>query len=216
MRRLTVSEIAAYKAQLSSWLRLDEVNPIIADIRRKTEFYATSQGGLKFWREAFVGMSCAYLTHASHFRLGADPPDFELRYGRRKQGFEVVQVIPKGWRIGDEYNTYADEMNRLRTTQLKSRSYRERQTESETVVDDVQELLRAKMMKNYDRRFILVVDIFHDLFLSTDFGHVRALSRVARQGLSSFSEIWLRQASNILRVSPFSVSLISSTWPNEE
>lgn len=215
MRRLTATELSAYKTRLSSWLRLDQVNLIMAEIGEQSQFYAVSQGGLKFWREAFVGMSCAYLTHADRFRLGADPPDFELAYGKRRQGFELLQVMPKGWRLGDEYNTYADELNEFGSTKLKSRSYRERQTESETVVDDVRELLQAKVAKKYDNRLILVIDIFHDLYFSTDSGHVRVLSRVAQQGLSSFSEVWLRQANHIVRVSQNSVSMISEAWPSD-
>ena len=207
--RLTKEEVARYKARLASWLRLEQVDTVMQEINQKSQLYTVSQGGLKFFRETFVGMSCAYLTHAERFRLGADPPDFELDYGATEQSFELVQVMPRGWRLGHEYDAYADELNYLGHTTLKTRSHKERQAESESIVDDVNDKLKAKLSKGYDKSIILVVDILHDLYLRTDLGHSRSLANVARSALGSFSEIWLRQSNNLLRVSRHSTSLIS-------
>lgn len=212
MKRITKEEIAGYKTRLSSWLKLGQVDVIMQEIGQTAQLYTVSQGGLKFWREAFVGMSCAYLTHAQRFRLGADPPDFELDYGDKVQGFELLQVMPKGWRLGSEYDTYADELNRFGRTKFKSRSHKEGQKESESVVEDVKEKLATKLSRGYDPSIILVIDILHDLNLHLDLGHAKALTRVARSASKSFAEVWLRQSNNLLRVSPHSASLISQPW----
>lgn len=216
MARLSAQEAKDYRIQLSEWQALHRVDTLISEVADKAQLYVASQGGLKFWREAFVGMSCAQLTHASRFRLGNDPPDFELDYGDYTLKCELVTAVPHGLKLGDRYNRYADDLNKNGNTELFSNSFEQSEKEYNSVISDVEDLISAKAAKSYTEKYVLVVDILHDVYFDSDLVLLRGLSRIARSGLSKFREIWLRQSSRILRVSPVSTSLISLPWSSEE
>ncbi len=216
MTRLSAQEVKDYRKQLSQWQTLHRVDTLISEVADKAQLYVVSQGGLKFWREAFVGMSCAQLTHARRFRLGDDPPDFELDYGDHTLRCELVTALPDGLKLGDRYNKYADDLNRDGKTELSSTSFDQGKQEYDSVISDVESLISAKSSKLYPEKYVLVVDIMHEVYFDSDFGLMQELARAARSGLSNFREVWLRQSSRLLRVSPVSTSLISLPWPSDE
>jgi hypothetical protein len=215
MRRLTREETAAYVARLRSWLPLSEVDAIIREVSEKAEFYAVSQGGLKFWRETFVGMSCAILTHAKLFRLGGDPPDFELDYGDHTRSFEIVDVMPAARRLGDEYGQFAVLANANQGVPIRHVTQEEMEAELNALAPDLEQRLTAKMAKNYNPAPILVVDIHHDIIPAMDSGPERTIVLLAKRALSKFPEVWLRKSSSFIRVSSLGVSRISMPWPDD-
>lgn len=210
MRRLTKSEIKECRDYLTEWRTLDEVNALMANISLVSELYAVSQGGLKFWREAWIGMSCAYLTHARRFRLGEDPPDIFLDYGTHEQGLEIVQVLPRGMKISGDHDRYADELSARGETVITNRSFQQKERDLETLPADLRIQIQSKAGKNYPNHYILVVDILHEIFFETDTGSVLGIAEVAKGFLKSFSEIWLRRGNAIVRVSPVNTTLITS------
>lgn len=216
MTRLSAQEANEYKIKLSEWQTLQRVDRLISEVANKAQLYAVSQGGLKFWREAFVGMSCAQLTHAKKFRLGGDPPDFELDYDDHTLKCELVTALPEGLKLGDRYNRYADDLNKHGETTLHTRSFEQSKREYESLPDDVEALIIAKSAKHYPEKYVLVVDILHDVHFESDLGLIRGLVPIGRKGLKAFREVWFRQSSRLLRVSPVSSSVISLPWPADD
>ena len=212
MRRLTFEETSQYVMRLRNWHSLSDVSAILHEVREKARFYAVSQGGLKFWREAFVGMSCAHLSHAKRFRLGADPPDFELDYGDHVRPFEIVDVMPADWQRGREYDEYATLWNEQQGIPISHVNYEQEKAEHETIPADVARQILAKKAKRYDPAPTLVMDIHHRVH--GDLGRLveSAMIRHAKHALTDFSEIWLRKASSFLRVSQVGVSRVSVPW----
>ena len=213
MRRLTKKEIASYRLQLTSWLPLDDIDAIMAEVGNQTQMYAVAQGGLQFWRETWIAMSCAQLMHARRLKLGEDPPDFWLDLGGREQAFEIVQVMPRDYRPGDIYGRYAADLSSTGSTTFVDRSFDQVGVDLDNLPSDLAVQLRAKCAKNYERGMILVVDLLHDVILETDSGVVLNLVRVTRPALNNFDEVWLRRGNAIVRVTEESVSLVTNPLP---
>lgn len=213
MRRLTKEEIVGYRLQLGSWLSLDDVDAIMAQVGDEAQMYAVSQGGLQFWRETWIAMSCAQLMHARRLKLGGDPPDFWLDFGNREQSFEIVQVMPEGYRPGVIYEKYAADLTSTGSTDLIERSFDQVGVDLENLPNDLAAQIRAKCAKNYEPGMILVVDLLHDVILETDSGVVLGMVRVTRPALKAFDEVWLRRGNAIVRITEESVSLVTNPLP---
>ncbi|WP_040308386.1 hypothetical protein [Asticcacaulis biprosthecium] len=213
MRRLTKDEIASYRLRLGSWLPLDDVDAIMAEVGDQTQMFAVAQGGLKFWRETWIAMSCAQLMHARRLKLGDDPPDFWLDFGRQQQAFEIVQVMPRDYRPGVIYGQYAADLTSKGSTELVERSFDQVGIDLENLPNDLAAQLRAKCAKKYDSDLILIVDLLHDVILEADSGVVLGMVRVTRPALNTFREVWLRRGNAIVRVTEESVSLVTNPLP---
>jgi hypothetical protein len=75
-----------------------------ASIRLLPRFALFLDPRASFLREAHLAGIVAEKLQATHVRLGADPPDFELRYpSLRVRRFECVEADQQGRRRGDEY-----------------------------------------------------------------------------------------------------------------
>lgn len=202
MRRLCKQEAETYRSLLHSWRSLSDVDAIMDRIDERARFYAVSQGGLKFWREAYVGMSCAYRSHALRFRLGGDPPDFELDYGDHVRAFELVGAIPAWRKPGLLYDKLAAEWNATRKIPILPMSHEEETAEHEAIPEDVRVQIQAKLGKNYSRTTILVVALHHWV-VGDLWPHIEmAVVQHARAALGHFREIWIWKGGNVLRVSP--------------
>jgi hypothetical protein len=215
MQRFTRDEATIHDAELRKWNSLSDVDMIMGAVARKAQLYAVSQGALKFWREAFVGMSCARLTHAVRFRLGGDPPDFELDYGDHQRSFEIVNVMPEGWLLGKEYDGHAERLNAGQPVTLRSLSFEQGRAEYDAFGTDLQEQIAAKMGKNYPAGMILVADVLHEVDFNIDTGLKHVAAQRARKGLEKFDEVWVRRATYILRVTRHGVTQISNPWPTD-
>jgi len=101
VRPATPDELAAWRRVISEWLGPAEFAAMVEDLRDAHGDHAIDQAGSVF-RDAWVAAKCAETWEAEGVRLGADPPDFELRWGRRGVSFEVVEVQAPGRRRGDE------------------------------------------------------------------------------------------------------------------
>ncbi len=206
MRRLSRSELGALDARLRQWQTVEEIDAVLHEVRETTGFYAVGQGGLKIWREAFVAVSCALLTHGQRVRLGGDPPDFELDYGDHIRAFELVDVFPAGRRLGQEYDRFADLWNNAQGIPIESLDM---EAELTALPADLEAQLRAKAAKRYDPAPILVADIHHAIFPQSDLGELSVLAGIARRYLGHFPEIWLRMSRNLVRVSPHNSTRIA-------
>jgi len=212
MQRVTKEEAEAFRRELSTWRRLAEVHPLMIGVEEKAQLYVVSQGALKVWREAFVGMSCAQLTHAHRFKLGDDPPDFTLDYGDHQRSFEIVTIIPKDWKITHEYDGHAANLNAGEPTPLRTLSHAESEAEMEALFPDLEAQISAKMAKPYPQETILVADVLHGIDFSTDVGPMKRVASIAAGGLKVFSEVWVRRGAAIIRVTKESRSLVSSLY----
>ena len=197
MRRLDKAEVDALARRLRSWSSPAEFGATLLDVERVAGFYAVSQGPLKIWREAFVAMSCAQLSHANEVRLGEDPPDFLLRYPDHERAFEIVDVWPEGRRLHEEYNRFADLRNSGQGIPIE---HIDMEGELNALPTDLERQIRKKSTKNYPPGLILVADIHHAIFPGTDFPIEQNLARIARTGLARFDEVWLRMSAHILRI----------------
>ena len=208
MQRLTRHETADATAKLRSWRSPADVDVLLDDIREKAGFYTVAQGGLKFWREAFVGRSCAYLSNAKRFRLGDDPPDFELDYGDHARSFEIVDVMPSGRQRGLEYDNHAALWNERGSIPISHLTYEQENSEREAIPADVERQILAKKAKKYDPAPILVLCLHHHVI--GDLGHSveSAMVRHAENALTTFPEIWLLKGPSLLRVSAVGVSRV--------
>lgn len=213
LRRYTKEEPRALGDRFRRWSTPDEFGSLIQKVGRETGFYAVSQGGLKIWREAWVAMSCARLTHAHSVRLGADPPDFELSYGDHRRSFEIVDLWPADSRIGATYDHYAKSWNAGEGVPIR---HADMEGEINALPDDLREQLRRKMVKGYPPETILVVDIHHSIFPGTDYMVEQDLARIGRQALEVFAEIWLRMGIHILRITQSFETRISPIKPFED
>lgn len=112
------------------------------------------------WRDAFAAGRCADQLGADAVRLGADPPDFELRFGSRVEPYEFVEVQAPGRRRGDE----------LKAERRKSAAERERTlripqeewTRSTVVLDALRKAVVSKSSKAYaPRTNLLILSLIH-------------------------------------------------------
>lgn len=217
MQRIEAAEVKRLKQKLGTWHYLSEMQDALQEISKRAGLYTVAQGELKFVREASIGQICGMLTHARQVRLGDDPPDFVLGYGDgRELECEVVDVIPKNWPARGLHRRYADELSRHGQTQIQEFSYEELRSQSESVVEDVEKQIEAKATRAYEKDYILVVNITHDLILGSDAGHTKELFKLGKNALSSFAEVWFKKDRNILRVSKHSATLITPPWLLEE
>jgi hypothetical protein len=215
MRRISREQATELQAKLKQWCTFEEADEIMQCVAQKAQLYVTSQGSLKFWREAFVGMSCALLTHALRIRLGADPPDFELDYGDHMRTFELVNVIPKNWLIGKQHDEYAERLNAGESIKLRKLTYAQSKAEYEALGQDLEQQIQAKLSKSYSPGMILVADLYHDVDFATDFGLKQEIANIAAQALSKFTEVWVRNGNSLIRISPDRISQISNPFPED-
>lgn len=213
MRRLTQTEIAAYKARLSRPITVKEAKAISSEVHAIAELYTVSQGRLDFWRELFVGISCADLMHASHIRLGEEPPDIVLTVNGADLLIEITNAIPTGRKLGAEYDDYAASMVETGSVKFADENALE---DHDSVVPDVAAAIDKKVSKSYRARYVLVVDILHKIIGPLSWSMERAMVRSAVPALTSFEEVWIRKAASILRVSRQGVSRVSAPWPSDE
>ena len=199
MRRISREEATEFEFKLRQWCTFEEADEIMQKVAEKAQLYVSSQGSLKFWREAFVGMSCALLTHALRIRLGADPPDFELDYGDHMRMFELVSVIPKNWFIGRQHDEYAEQLNAGQSIKLRKLTYAQGKAEYEAIGPDLEQQIQRKCSKTYSAGTILVADLYHDVDFATDFGLNQMIGNTASQALSKFAEVWVRNGNALLR-----------------
>ena len=74
---------------------------MVRAMRRLHADHTLDQPGSVF-REAYVAAKCAAAWKADGVRLGADPPDFELKFAGRIERYEAAEVLAPGRRWGDE------------------------------------------------------------------------------------------------------------------
>ncbi len=215
MRRLVPHEIESYIAALREWQSWSDADVILTQIHAISKLYTVSQGRLQFWREAFVGLACAQMTHAVRFRLGNDPPDFELDYGDHIRSFEVVDVLPAGRLRGDEYDQLAADVIAGEQPEIEHLSAEKEREEYHSIPIDVLIQIQNKKAKKYDPSIILVMDLHHAVIHELYQDVEGELVRLARGALDAFAEIWFRKGMYLLRVSPYSVSRICGPL-NEE
>jgi hypothetical protein len=215
MRRLEQHETAVYFAALREWQSWSAADAILTKIRDISKLYTVSQGGLQFWREAFVGLACAQMTHAVRFRLGNNPPDFQLDYGDHLRSFEVVDVLRAGRLRNAEYDELAADVLAGKQPEIEHFSTEREIEEYKAIPGDVMRQIQSKKEKGYDPSIILVMDLHHAVMHELYQDVEGELVRLARGALDAFSEIWFRKGMYLLRVSPYSVSRICGPL-NEE
>ncbi|WP_269715629.1 hypothetical protein [Caulobacter sp. NIBR2454] len=212
MVRLTKSQAAEYRSRLSAWQSFADATELMREVRERQGFYAVSQGAAKFWREMHVALYCAGITHAKRVRLGDDPPDFELDYGDHRRAFEIVNALPPGRQLGAEYDAMADLMNTGKSVPI---THLDVEGELEDAPLAVDAAIRSKAAKGYEMPLVLVVDIFHFVIARSDRDAERQWVRSAQKALGSFIEIWLKNGSDLIRVTPNGISRLSHPWPAE-
>jgi hypothetical protein len=215
MRRIPRKQAIELETKLKQWCTFEEADEIMQFIAEEAQLYVSSQGSLKFWREAFVGMSCALLTHAFRIRLGANPPDFELDYGDHIRMFELVNVIPKNWLIGKQHDEYAERLNAGEFIKLRKLTHAQAKAEYEALGQDLEQQIHAKLSKSYSPGMILVADLYHEVDFATDSGLKQEIANIASQALSKFAEVWVRSGNSLIRVSPDHISQISNPFPED-
>ncbi len=198
MRRLSKTDLRELEMQLRSWHALSDFAGLLNQADAQAGFYAISQGGMKIWREGFVAMSCAQLSHATEVRLGEDPPDFRLRYRDHERAFEIVDILPAGKRFGSTYDHYAQQWNAGDPIPIE---HIDMESEHDALPGDLERQITAKLQKAYPPGLILVADIHHTIFPITDFTVEQRLAGIARAGLRGFDEVWLRKGAHLLRIS---------------
>lgn len=199
MQRFSKDQLADLHDRMRAWSPIRDFARMIDEVEAIAGFYAVSQGGLKIWREAWVAISCAQLSHGVRVRLGDDPPDFEIDYGDHQRPFEIVDVLPAGRKFGQTYDQYAERWNANASITLERVGG---EAELNALPADLERQLQAKATKAYDPPPILVADLHHELIPWTDFPVEQRLARITADYLRHFPEIWLRRGAHILRITP--------------
>lgn len=214
MAKLSAQQIADFAGRLGKWLTPADFDAILREVESLVGFHAVGDGRMKWWREGFVAMSCAQLSHARRLRLGDDPPDFHLDYGDHEREFELVDILPAGTKRTGDYDQYGKLADAGKPIPIPQRDWSEESHNA--VLRDLQVQLDAKSAKQYPPGTILVADIQHNLIPIQDAPMEARLAKCASSYLDRFEEIWLRNGAHIIRVSPARVSRLMPLEPTED
>lgn len=154
---------------------------------------------MQFWRDAYYGISCGWLCSASHFRVGGNPPDFELEIAGQTKIFEVVEVLEKCRERDKEYK----EKSKLgdSSTGIEHDSAEDIRISLSFLSETFKQQVDKKCKKNYPIETILVVAITHRVVGALPEAIMRELIRHSKLALGFFQEIWIWKGDAVTCVS---------------
>jgi len=146
-----------------------------------------------------MGSQCARLRQSDGVRLGADPPDFELKFKEKIIRCEAVEVLAPGRKRGDELNA-ARQLSPAERSKSRG-DPEEGWLSTEHALAQLTRRIIAKAAKGYDEDTVLAA--YLNVGFVTD---RRSLDEGLRQaiqiGFMSFSEIWILWGSKLKRFNP--------------
>ena len=197
MRALTFVEAKEYRQRLSNWMSVAAFGSIVEEIAGLTGFHGVAQRSAQFWREAYVAAACAKATKAQLVRLGADPPDFELKSSGSTLACEITDVIQTGRQRSAEFNAAIHDWTfdiRRPVTDV------EMGFELTDVGVALRGAVQRKTLKTYPKGYILVLNVAHMLFRSDIWEMRHELVLIAREGTCYFGQVWVLFSSTLLTV----------------
>lgn len=160
---------------------------MVTSITKQLEDHALDQAG-SVYTDAWTANRCASLMQADGVRLGANPPDFELRFGRRVEQCEAVEVLAPGRRRGAELR---DERGLPREERSRARHVpAEAWLSADDALAQVEANVAGKAAKRYAPRTVLVI------YLNLGFLKGRQLfsdgmAQAVKPAFATFKEAWV-------------------------
>lgn len=192
-RRATSEELASWEWTLGGWLRPEAFDALVTSIAEQLDDHALDQAG-SVYTDAWTANRCATLTRASGVRLGANPPDFELRFGRRVERCEAVEVLAPGRRRGAELKVERSlpSEERSKPKQVPAEEW----VSADDALAQVEASITAKAGKGYSPDTVLVI------YLNVGFvkGSQRlsdGIARAVQPAFPTFKEAWVLEGGDI-------------------
>lgn len=186
-QRASPGELARWKKRLMAWSRPARFRLLVERMRKRHGTYNLDQPGSPF-KEALIAARCADLASADAVRLGADPPDFELRHDDRVRRFEVVEAAAPGRRRGEELKQERQlpASERERVVHIPGEQW----TKAEVALAQVRRAVQRKRHHRYAPGTVLVVylniwPVAGRLKLTAGLGDV------VGPALTQFHEVWV-------------------------
>jgi hypothetical protein len=130
-------------------------------------------------------------------RLGVDPPDFNLAFGERIEGYEVVEVQAPGRRRGDELKA-----DRAKPPEERSQPVHVPQVEwtsAASMLRQVRDTATRKAAKAYPPATVLIV--YLNVWPVAGARKVSAgLASALAPALAAFKEVWVLDNGQLERV----------------
>lgn len=187
VQRATPYELAKWRGRLAAWSRPARFRLIVEHMRKTHGTYNLDQPGSSF-KDAFVAARCAALAKADAVRLGADPPDFELRHGDQVRRFEVVEAAAPGRRRGAElkHERRLPPSERDKPVHIPGEEW----TRADVALAQVRRALERKQNHRYAPGTLLVV--YLNIWpVSGEAKLAAGLAAATASGLAQFPEVWV-------------------------
>lgn len=195
-RRATKAELLAWEWKLGGWRKPRGFAMIVQAMRRQHSDHTLDQPGSVF-RDAYVAARCATALKADGVRLGADPPDFELRYAGRIERYEVAEVIAPGRRRGDELKA-----DRLLPPEQRNRAQHIPQsqwTPAASALEEITRVVGRKVSNDYPAgtSLVLYLNIWP---VAGETAYRRGVADAVAPALAAFKEVWVLDDGRLRRI----------------
>lgn len=184
-RRAQDSELKNWLCRFRDWRTPFEFGRIVAEMQAAHGDHAVDQPGSCF-REAFLAHQLGRHLRADHIRLGADPPDFELRIGGRIRQYEAAEVMGPGRRRGDEFK--ADRLLSAEQ-QAEPELWSEAGISSTDALKQLRSVAEQKALKGYPSDYGLILFVNMEP-ISKEGQFRRGVTAALSLALERFSEVW--------------------------
>ncbi|WP_293905243.1 hypothetical protein [Phenylobacterium sp.] len=160
---------------------------IVQAMRRHHADHTLDQPGSVF-RDAYVAAKCATAWKADGVRLGADPPDFELKHAGRVERYEVAEFIAPGRRRGNELK--ADRLLAPEQRNKPQHIPQEQWTPAASALEEVARVAREKADKGYPAytSLVLYLNIWP---VAGQAAYQRGIGPAVAPALNVFKEVWV-------------------------
>jgi hypothetical protein len=169
---------------------------IVRAMRRQHADHTLDQPGSVF-RDAYVAAKCATAWKVDGVRLGADPPDFELKRAGRIERYEVAEIIAPGRRRGDELG--ADRLIAPELRSLAQHIPQEQWTSAASALDEIARVAQRKTEKGYpaDTSLVLYLNIWP---IGDQAAYQRGIAGAAAAASSAFKHVWVLDNGTLRRI----------------
>ena len=199
MERVSASQAAAMREQLSVWRDVQSVRSLLDKMAEPHGFYAVSQGNMQFWREAHCACDFATAQGADALRLcEGNRPDFELRIGGSVVPCELAELRDPVSRTGREYEVAADQHNRGEKLPVEPF---EVDGHKLWLKERLEAAVSSKANKGYDPATVLAVYIHAWIFPDQWEQAARVIGEVTAPHAHVFSAIWVLGSGRLYSVS---------------
>lgn len=192
-RPAQTSELKDWLRRFREWNDPTTFGQIVAKMNTAHGDHCVTQPGSSF-REAFLAHRLALHLRADGVRLGDDPPDFELQFGKEKFYYEAAEVLEPGRRRGDEFKA-----DRLLSPeeQTEPELWPEVGISPSDALKQLRSVAEQKARKGYPNHYGLILFVnMEPIFRESRF--VDGITAALSLSLEKFSEVWILRVDGTL------------------